>query len=80
MQTAVALLQVALVQGRGPRIAGSHLGAWLKIAFKQSPDLFVDERLAPTKFDELRAKWMVHLRDRPYSEQLASSLDAAQDM
>lgn len=80
MITAVALLQIALADGRGPRAAGTQFAAWLRIAVKQSPDLFVNEQLLADGTGILLEKWTRHLRDRPYLETLAIALDAAREL
>ena len=63
LETALALFEVALASGLGPRDAGLRLGAWLKIALKQSPELFVPESEAHYRLEALRGDWLEVLGD-----------------
>ena len=57
LETAMALFEVGLADGHAPRTAGLRLGAWLKIAIRQSPELFVGETDAPERLGQLRDDW-----------------------
>jgi FkbH-like protein len=79
LETALALLEVALAEGRTPQQAGRAFGVWMKIAIRQCPDFFVEEAIAADWIDALEAEWSEVLGNAAPGL-LDVSLDAAKAM